>query len=124
MITKDTAKKELDLLISQFGGVEKALEKDKISNEEEIKIQYLMPMFIALGWDMMNRQGKPHNRLEVRHQWAFKSSQKKTHRSLPNKESYRPDYNFNNADGSVAFYLDAKSVPTDIKGDKITPEEV
>ncbi|MBL7815776.1 MAG: N-6 DNA methylase [Saprospiraceae bacterium] len=100
MTAKDKAKKELDDLISYFQRNEKALEKGG-SNEDEVVRHYISPMFKALGWDFNNDKRKDLNKMEVRAQITFKA----------NNKDYRPDFNFNYENGSVAFYLDAKAVP-------------
>ena len=104
MTAKDKAKKELEQLINYFRRNEDALMKGD-SNEEEVILHYISPMFEVFGWDFNNKKRKDLNKMEVRAQRTFKS----------NNKDYRPDFNFNYDSGSVAFYLDAKAVPVKLK---------
>jgi type I restriction-modification system DNA methylase subunit len=95
MIDAELIRKEINELVLKF-------EKDKTHYlskgypESQVRIDFLNPLFTALGWDMENKSQKsPHVRdviVEV----------------SPEPTSKRPDYNFR-MNGVTKFFVEAKS---------------
>lgn len=75
--------------------------------EEEAKIEFINPMFEALGWDVHNKQKLGPSFKEV----IFEES------LAIGKETKAPDYSFR-LGGQLIFYLEAKKPNINIKDDK------
>uniref|UniRef100_UPI00388D9275 Eco57I restriction-modification methylase domain-containing protein n=1 Tax=Methanobrevibacter sp. TaxID=66852 RepID=UPI00388D9275 len=75
--------------------------------EEEAKIEFINPMFEALGWDIHNKQGLGPNFKEV----VFEES------LSVGKETKAPDYSFR-LGGQLIYYLEAKKPSINIKDDR------
>ncbi|MEK6743472.1 MAG: N-6 DNA methylase [Nitrospirota bacterium] len=75
-------------------------------NEAQLRLQFLNPMFEALGWDMSNRAGNAEAYKDVIHEDAIKIG----------KETKAPDYCFR-IGGARKFFLEAKKPSVFIKED-------
>lgn len=75
--------------------------------EEEAKIEFINPMFEALGWDIHNKQNLGPSFKEV----IFEES------LSIGKETKAPDYSFR-LGGQLIYYLEAKKPSVNIKDDK------
>lgn len=75
--------------------------------EEEAKIEFINPMFEALGWDVHNKQKLGPSFKEV----IFEES------LSIGKETKAPDYSFR-LGGQLIYYLEAKKPSVNIKDDK------
>ena len=74
----------------------------KGSNEEEVKIWFINPLFEALGWDVGNKSNKSPDQTDVRFEDTIKSGK-------------RPDYSFW-LNGERKFFVDAKDPSVNIEG--------
>ncbi len=75
-------------------------------NEANLRIQFINPMFKALGWDMENEEGSAEAYKDVVHEASLKIGD----------ESKAPDYCFR-IGGTPKFYLEAKKPFVNIKED-------
>ena len=80
--------------------------KQNSYNEEQLRIEFLNPMFQALGWDMDNTQGYAAAYKEVIHEDALRVS----------GVTKAPDYAFR-IGGVRKFFLEAKKPAVNIKDD-------
>jgi hypothetical protein len=80
--------------------------KQNSYNEEQLRIEFLNPMFAALGWDMDNTQGYAAAYKEVIHEDALRVS----------GVTKAPDYAFR-IGGVRKFFLEAKKPSVNIKDD-------
>jgi hypothetical protein len=92
-------------LVEQFDR-NKAEYRDPAFNEANLRIQFINPMFRALGWDMENEQGHAEAYKEVIHEASLKIGE----------ENKAPDYCFR-IGGTPKFYLEAKKPFVNIKDD-------
>ena len=79
-------------LVERFGA-ERARVRRADYNETEARVQYINPLFAALGWDMDNALGRG----EVKHEDKLRIEQK----------AKAPDYGFY-LDGRRRFFVEAK----------------
>jgi len=93
---------DIDLLHDQINELIFKFEKDKTHYcakgypESQVRIDFLNPLFAALGWDMENKSQKPPHARDV----IVEVSSEHT--------SKRPDYNFR-INGVTKFFVEAKS---------------
>ena len=77
-----------------------------VYNETQVRLEFINPLFEALGWDMANRQGFAEAYKEVIHEAAVKVG----------GVTKAPDYSFR-IGGTKKFFLEAKKPVVDIKND-------
>ena len=65
-------------------------------NEAQARVDFINPLFMALGWDIYNRQGRPETYRDVVYEAAVKVGDR----------TKAPDYGFR-AGGSLKFFLEA-----------------
>ncbi|MEK7170046.1 MAG: hypothetical protein AAB767_02040 [Patescibacteria group bacterium] len=91
-MSKEGAKKEIESLLQEYRAVKAEGTAKRYSEEDTIK-GFILPLFSALGWDIVKRD-------EVSSQDHIKGSG-------------RPDYNFK-INGITQFYLEAKKLSADL----------
>ena len=77
-----------------------------VYNETQVRIEFIDPLFIALGWDVRNEQGYAEAYKDVVHEDAIKVG----------GITKAPDYSFR-IGGGRKFFLEAKKPAVDIKHD-------
>lgn len=104
---KDAFKKKLEQLVEVFDR-NKDIYKSRTSNfnEAQLRIQFLDPMFKAMGWDMNNDQGFAEQYKEVVHE----------DKVLIHGKPKAPDYSFR-VGGQRKYFLEAKQPFVKIKTD-------
>ncbi len=75
-------------------------------NELQVRLEFIDPLFKALGWDIYNEQGNAEAYKDVVHEAAVKVG----------GHTKAPDYSFR-IGGTRKFFLEAKKPSIDIKGD-------
>ncbi len=75
-------------------------------NEQQVRVDYISPLFSALGWDINNKQGFAPNYQDVRHEYTLKTAD----------GTKAPDYCFC-IGGVKKFFLEAKKPSVHIKDD-------
>lgn len=93
-------------LVARFNS-NKGYFTSNLYKEEEAKVEFINPMFEALGWDVHNKQGLGPNFKEV----IFEES------LAIGKETRAPDYSFR-LGGQLIYYLEAKKPSVNIKEDR------
>ncbi|WP_407454355.1 Eco57I restriction-modification methylase domain-containing protein [Methanobrevibacter sp.] len=93
-------------LVAKFNN-NKGFYTSNLFKEEEAKVEFINPMFEALGWDIHNKQGLGPNFKEV----VFEES------LAIGKETKAPDYSFR-LGGQLIYYLEAKKPSVNIKDDR------
>ncbi len=102
----DTGKEIMAELVAKFNN-NKEFYTSNLFKEEEAKIEFINPMFEALGWDIHNKQCLGPNFKEV----IFEES------LAVGKETKAPDYSFR-LGGQLIYYLEAKKPSVNIKEDR------
>ena len=102
----DTGKEIMAELVAKFNN-NKEFYTSNLFKEEEAKIEFINPMFEALGWDIHNKQCRGPNFKEV----IFEES------LAVGKETKAPDYSFR-LGGQLIYYLEAKKPSVNIKEDR------
>lgn len=102
----DAGREKIAELVAKFNN-NKKFYTSKEFKEEEAKIEFINPMFEALGWDIHNKQGLGPNFKEV----VFEES------LSVGKETKAPDYSFR-LGGQLIYYLEAKKPSINIKDDR------
>ncbi len=92
-------------LVELFGRNLKDYKKGRY-NETQVRIEFIDPLFKALGWDVDNKKGFSEAYKEVVHEDAIKIG----------GATKAPDYSFR-VGGIRKFFLEAKKPSVDIKGD-------
>ena len=77
-------------------------------NETEVRVDFVNPLFQALGWDVLNERGLPQHLREVKHE-ANVVVEEGGHR-----RKKRPDYSFR-AGTEQCFFLETKKPAVDIR---------
>src|SRR5438874_12761493 len=95
----DTVKKFIERFTQQSGQV-----RSSEYNETQLRIDFVNPLFAALGWDMDNAQGFAEQYREVVHEDRVKVA----------GATKAPDYSFR-IGGVRKFFLEAKKPAVDIK---------
>jgi len=104
-ITKEQAYEKIANLVDRFH--EHIMEyKQNKYNEHQTRVDYINPLFKALGWDMDNEQGYAEAYREVIHEDKVKVG----------SSTKAPDYGFT-LFGQRKFFVDAKKPSINIKGD-------
>ena len=80
--------------------------KRGVYNETQVRVEYIDPLFAALGWDVHNQKGYAEAYKEVVHEDAVRVG----------GVTKAPDYSFR-IGGSRKFFLEAKKPSVDIKND-------
>ena len=75
-------------------------------NETQVRVEYIDPLFAALGWDVHNQKGYAEAYKEVVHEDAVRVA----------GVTKAPDYSFR-IGGVRKFFLEAKKPSVDIKND-------
>ncbi len=102
----EKSKEEIKALCNRFETNKKQyLQKDY--KEEDVKVEFISPMFKALGWDVDNEQGYSRQFKEV----IFEES------ISVGKKTKNPDYTFQ-IGGERIFFLEAKAPHRDLDRDK------
>lgn len=102
----DAGRKKIADLVAKFNN-NKEFYTSQLFKEEEAKIEFINPMFEALGWDIHNKQGLGPNFKEV----VFEET------LAVGKETKAPDYSFR-LGGQLIYYLEAKKPSVNIKDDR------
>ncbi len=102
----DAGKEKIAELVAKFNN-NKGFYTSSLFKEEEAKVEFINPMFEALGWDIHNKQGLGPNFKEV----VFEES------LAIGKETKAPDYSFR-LGGQLIYYLEAKKPSVNIKDDR------
>jgi len=102
----DAGRKKIAELVAKFNN-NKEFYTSQLFKEEEAKIEFINPMFEALGWDIHNKQGLGPNFKEV----VFEET------LAVGKETKAPDYSFR-LGGQLIYYLEAKKPSVNIKDDR------
>lgn len=77
-------------------------------NETEVRVDFVNPLFKALGWDVLNERGLPQHLREVKHEASVIVDE------LGENKKKRPDYFFR-AGTELCFFLETKKPAIDIK---------
>jgi hypothetical protein len=96
--------KEIFELVERFDRNREAYQSGQY-NETQARHEFIDPFFIALGWDVNNRQGYAEAYKDVIHEDAIKVG----------RATQAPDYCFR-IGGTRKFFLEAKKPSVDIKG--------
>ena len=102
---KEAAKKEIAKLVERFGEHIESYKKGSY-NETQTRVEYINPLFKALGWDVDNKEGKAQAYQDVIHEDKLKIG----------GSTKAPDYCFK-IGSDKKFFVDAKKPSVDIKGD-------
>ena len=102
----DAGREKIAELVAKFNN-NKGFYTSNLFKEEEAKVEFINPMFEALGWDIHNKQGLGPNFKEV----IFEES------LAIGKETKAPDYSFR-LGGQLIYYLEAKKPSINIKDDR------
>lgn len=102
----EKSKEKIQELVTKFKNNEEFYTSNSFK-EEEAKVEFINPMFEALGWDVHNKQNLGPSFKEV----IFEES------LAIGKETKAPDYSFR-LGGQLIFYLEAKKPNINIKDDK------
>lgn len=97
-------------LASRFLSSVKEYESDSY-NETEVRNDFLNPLFINLGWDVLNTKGMPPYLREVKHEATVRIQEGEI------KRKKKPDYSFR-LGKEVKFYVEAKKPHVDILENK------
>ena len=76
-------------------------------NETEVRVDFVNPLFQALGWDVLNERGLPQHLREVKHEATVLVDED------GRKKKKRPDYSFK-AGTEQCFFLETKKPAVDI----------
>lgn len=98
--------KHIANLVDQFHEHRDAYHKGKY-NETQLRVDYLDPLFSALGWDVHNNEGYAEAYRDVIHEDQIKVG----------TGTKAPDYCFR-IGGTRKFFVEAKKPSVDIKGDE------
>ncbi len=93
MIDREQIHKRIENLVLKFE-TNKYHYLSRDYGEEQVKIEFINPLFEALGWDIRNTQGLSHYEKDV----IFEKGETKGY----------PDYNFR-IDGQTKFFIEAKA---------------
>ena len=77
-------------------------------NETEVRVDFVNPLFRALGWDLLNERGLPQHLREVRHEAHVVVEE------VGENRKKRPDYSFRSGT-ETCFFLETKKPAVDIK---------
>jgi len=77
-------------------------------NETEVRVDFVNPLFKALGWDVLNERGLPQHLREVKHEANVIVEEEGHNRKK------RPDYSFR-AGTEQCFFLETKKPAVDIR---------
>ena len=77
-------------------------------NETEVRVDFVNPLFKALGWDILNERGLPQHLREVKHEANVIVEESGQNRKK------RPDYSFR-AGTEQCFFLETKKPSVDIR---------
>lgn len=77
-------------------------------NETEVRVDFVNPLFGALGWDVLNERGLPQHLREVKHEANVVVEESGENRKK------RPDYSFR-AGTEPCFFLETKKPAVDIR---------
>lgn len=77
-------------------------------NETEVRVDFVNPLFRALGWDVLNERGLPQHLREVKHEANVVVEEEGEGRKK------RPDYSFR-AGTELCFFLETKKPAVDIR---------
>lgn len=102
----DDGREKIAELVAKFNN-NKEFYTSNLFKEEEAKVEFINPMFEALGWDIHNKKGLGPNFKEV----VFEES------LSVGKETKAPDYSFR-LGGQLIYYLEAKKPSINIKDDR------
>jgi hypothetical protein len=105
MSNKETAKAIIGKLVEKFTAQLELYKAGKY-NETQTRIDFINPMFEALGWDIDNRTDKLETERDVFHE----------DKVLTDEGLKSPDYAFT-INGTRQFYLEAKKPSVNIKDD-------
>ena len=108
----EKSKKEIEELCHRFD-TNKDQYLQKSYKEEDVKVEFISPMFKALGWDVENRQCLSSNFKEVILQTNIKLD----------KKILGPDYSFQ-LYGERKFFLEVKAPYKDLEQDRIPSYQV
>ena len=89
-------------LVAKFSTAEPKLRSDSYT-ETEARVEFIDPLFEALGWDMSNRKGAANSLKEVLREES----------QLIESSAKRPDYTFR-IGGERKFFVEAKKPSVDI----------
>jgi hypothetical protein len=92
-------------LIERFGARRAHFEQPDY-NETQVRVEFINPLFRALGWDVDNQSGQPPSLREVVHEDSLRIGD----------HVKAPDYAFR-IDGVRAFFVEAKKPARDLKRD-------
>jgi len=99
----DEARSRIEKLVEKFGRGIKSYKNPKY-NEEQVRVEFINPMFEALGWDIRNEQGFSETYKDVIHEDAIKIG----------GATKAPDYCFR-IGGNRKFFLEAKKPAVPLK---------
>jgi len=92
-------------LVERFNQYQQAYKSGKY-NETQVRLEFINPLFAALGWDVDNRTGAPEAYKDVIHEAVVKVG----------GVTKAPDYSFN-IGGERKFFLEAKKPSVNLKDD-------
>ncbi|MFB6217116.1 MAG: Eco57I restriction-modification methylase domain-containing protein [Candidatus Aenigmatarchaeota archaeon] len=105
MGTSDSPPSRVVNLVEQFESNYESYQKAEYK-EGQVRVEFLNPLFEALGWDVQNKEGRPEPFKEVVHEGRVKIGGK----------PHAPDYSFR-VGGERKFFVEAKKPSVNIKGD-------
>lgn len=94
-VTLDSFRAQIVKLVAKFDA-DKSHYLSKAYSEAQVRVDFITPLFKALGWDVENEAGLPHHAREV----IVERGESET--------TGRPDYNFRIA-GQTKFFVEAKA---------------
>ncbi len=106
-LTKEEAREKIEKLVEKFEAYLE-LYKGKDYDEAKTRIEFVNPLFEALGWDMDNHEKRMPHDAEVIHEAKQRQ----------NGKTKAPDYLFQVGKGKPFFYVEAKKPSVDLKNDK------
>lgn len=105
MSTSDSPPSRVVNLVEQFKSNYESYQEAEYK-ESQVRIEFLNPLFEALGWDVQNKEGRPEPFKEVVHEGRVQIGGK----------PHAPDYSFR-VGGERKFFVEAKKPSVNIKGD-------
>ena len=103
--TKEQAKQKFGELVERFRRNLDVYKKSSY-NEAQVRIEFINPFFVALGWDVSNKQGFAEQYKEVIYEDVIKVG----------RSTRAPDYSFR-IGGQRKFFVEAKKPAVNIKED-------